>query len=152
MLHHTSSLSRFLVGAQFIIIGYFILFHPIRQAFGPQDIVAATLVIAGIALGLSALVTMRQSRFKIAPEPHAEAALITSGPYALIRHPMYTALLVTTFGLFLNYPIPGHFIAWALLFIVLNIKLSYEERLLAAKFAAYAAYRSGTKKLFPFVY
>ena len=152
MTHQTSLLSKSLIGAQFAIIGYFILFHPIRQVFGPQDIVAGTLVIAGISLGLSALFTMRQSRFKSAPEPHAAATLIMSGPYAIIRHPMYTALIVATFGLFLNYPVPGHLIAWALLFAVLNIKLSYEERLLTARFPGYAAYRTGTKKLFPFIY
>ncbi len=152
MTHQTSWLSRFLIAAQFAIIGYFILFHPIRQVFGPQDIVAGTLVITGIALGLSALFTMRQSRFKIAPEPHATATLITSGPYAIIRHPMYTALVVATFGLFLNYPVPGHFIAWALLFAVLNIKFSYEERLLTARFPGYAVYQAGTQKLFPFIY
>lgn len=152
MTHQSSLFSKSLIGAQFTIIGYFILFHPIRQTFGPQDIVAGTLVIAGIALGLSALFTMRQSRFRIAPEPHAAATLITSGPYTSIRHPMYTALIIATFGLFINYPVPEHFIAWALLFAVLNIKLSYEERLLMARFPGYAAYRAGTRKLFPFVY
>lgn len=144
--------SFFLITTQFLIIGYFILFHPIRQDFGPQDIIAWTLVIAGIALGVSAFRAMRQSHFKITPKPHMDATLITIGPYAFIRHPMYTALIILTLGLFLNYPVIGHLIAFLLLFILLNIKLNYEERLLAEKFPAYMSYQAGTKKLFPFIY
>lgn len=144
--------ARSLVIAQYLILGYFILFHPIRQDFGPQDVIAWTLVIAGIALGASALLAMRRSRFRISPEPHAEAALITSGPYVFIRHPMYAALLILTFGLFLNYPVIEHLIAFLLLFIILSLKINYEERLLVGKFPSYASYQSHTKRFFPFVY
>ena len=149
---NTSSFGIALVTAQFSILGYFALFHPIHQAFGPQDIVAFTLITAGILLGASALFAHRAGRFRIVPEPDSETTLIMTGPYAFIRHPMYTALILFTFGLFVNYPVIGHFLAFSLLFIVLNIKLLYEESLLTTTFPPYAAYKTHTKRLIPFVY
>ena len=152
MTHQSSLFSKSLVGAQFAIISYFVLFHPVLQPFAPQDIVAWTLVLAGITLGFWAFITLRPGKFRIAPEPAQTAILIISGPYAFIRHPMYTALLLTTFGLFLNYPVIRHFVAFALLFILLTIKLSYEEKLLTEKFPHYTTYQAHTKRLIPFVY
>ncbi len=151
--HHSAFFSKALVLTQFLILGYFIFFHPIQQPFGPQDIIAGTLVIAGIAIGAWALLSMRRgSTFRILPEPDTNANLVIDGPYAFIRHPMYTALILCTFGLFLNYPVISHFIAWSLLFVTLNIKLIYEEKLLLQIFPNYTKYQAVTYKLFPFVY
>ncbi len=145
--------SRLLVTAQFTILGYFFFFHPFRQPLGPQDMVAGTLVLSGIALGVWAFLTMRRlSHFRVSPEPAAGGTLVTEGPYAFIRHPMYSALLLVTFGLFLNYPLLSHFLAFALLFAILQIKLHLEETWLAQTFPRYPEYQASTKKLFPFLY
>lgn len=149
---NNSSFGIALVTAQFSILGYFALFHPIRQAFGPQDIVAFTLITAGILLGASALLAHRAGHFRIVPEPDSETTLIMTGPYAFIRHPMYTALILFTFGLFVNYPVIGHFLAFSLLFIVLNMKIAYEERLLTEHFPEYPEYQRSTHRLLPFIY
>ncbi len=148
----TTSLSKIFVTLQFLILSYFVLFHPIHQPFGPQDVVAWTIIIAGCTLGIFALLSFRKSSFRIVPEPNDNATLITDGPHAFIRHPMYTALILLTFGLFINYPIPSHFLAFSLLFITLNLKLTYEEKLLLRMFPRYQKYQASTHKLFPFVY
>ncbi|MDQ3261228.1 MAG: hypothetical protein M3Q00_10690, partial [Pseudomonadota bacterium] len=49
-------------------------------------------VVASIALGIYTLLYNRLGNFNIRPEPKASGRLITSGPYRLIRHPMYSAL------------------------------------------------------------
>jgi len=149
---NNSSFGIALVTAQFFILGYFALFHPIRQAFGPQDIVAATFIVAGMLLGASAVLAHHTGRFRIVPEPGATTMLITDGPYAFIRHPMYTALILLTFGLFVNYPVASHLLAFTLLFIVLNVKLIYEESILTRRFPEYRQYQARTRKLFPFVF
>ncbi len=151
-INHISFFSKILLTAQFLVLGYFALFHPIRQAFGPQDVVAYILIASGILLGAFALFSHRKSHFRFAPEPDTTTTLITSGPYAFIRHPLYTSLILLTFGLFVNYPVISHFLAFALLFIILNIKITYEEKLLLKNFPNYTKYQAVTHKLFPFVY
>ena len=84
----TSHFGILLVTIQFLILGYFVFFHPIQQPFGPQDMIAWTLVTAGIAIGTWALLSMRRgSKLRILPEPDANATLIIDGPSAFIRHP-----------------------------------------------------------------
>lgn len=152
MQHSLTSLSsKLLVTAQSLLIGYFVLTHPLRQTFTEQDIVAWTFVLAGFTLGAWAFFTLRPS-FRITPEPRTDGSLITTGPYASIRHPMYTSLLLITFGLFLNFPILGHLLAFLVLFVVLTIKLEYEEHLLQEKYPDYTRYQTHTKRLIPFVY
>lgn len=149
----SSLASRSLVTLQFLCLGYFILFHPIIQPFGPQDIVASTLVFAGLALGVWAFITLRHaSHFRIVPELDTRATLVTTGPYTIIRHPMYTALLLITCGLFLNYPVLSHFLAFSLLFIIFNLKINIEESFLKKRFPDYTTYRNNTQKLIPFLY
>lgn len=149
---NTSRFGIVIVMTQFSILGYFALFHPIRQSFGPQDIVAYTFILTSVLLGTSAVLAHRPNHFRIVPEPDLRRALIIDGPYAFIRHPMYAALILLTFGLFVNYPVMGHFLAFSLLFITLNIEIIHEERLLTRHLPNYRRYRDRTWKLFPFVY
>ena len=77
--------------------------------------------------------------------------LIRSGPYALVRHPIYTGLLTAVLGTALVNNLLG--------LIVVVVVLAYfyycgtvEERNLAATFPqAYPEYKSRTKMLIPFL-
>jgi protein-S-isoprenylcysteine O-methyltransferase Ste14 len=86
------------------------------------------------------------------PYPKEGAALVQTGPFALVRHPMYGGGLV--FGL-----------GWALfvrgwltllyvvaLFMFLDLKSRREEKWLMEKFPNYADYQQRVRKLVPFVY
>lgn len=101
------------------------------------------LACAGVALDITAALAFRRHRTTILPH-RAASALITEGPFARSRNPIYVAntLLVAGAGLLLG-------IAWlvlaALLAAVLTHRLAIlrEERHLAARFGrewdAYAA-------------
>lgn len=108
--------------------------------------------LAGLALGIWAVFSMGLGNFKITPDPQQDAHLVARGPYALIRHPMYTALLVFALGLVLTMPTPFRVALWLALLIDLLLKINYEEKLLVAKFPDYLGYKIGTRKLIPFVY
>jgi protein-S-isoprenylcysteine O-methyltransferase Ste14 len=78
--------------------------------------------------------------------------LITRGPYAIVRHPIYTGMLAMIVATVL---VLGHIagiIALPLVLVSLWIKLRYEEKLMLQKFPdEYAAYQQRVKRLIPFV-
>ncbi len=78
--------------------------------------------------------------------------LITRGPYALARHPIYTGLLVMILGTVIVSGRIAGIIGLPLVFWGLWIKLRYEEKLMLEKFTdEYAAYQRRVKRLIPFV-
>ena len=86
------------------------------------------------------------------PYPKEQGTLIESGPYKLVRHPMYCGGLFVAFGwalwlhgwLTLVYAI--------VIFVFLDIKARREEVWLKEKFPGYAAYQERVHKLIPFIY
>ena len=78
--------------------------------------------------------------------------LITRGPYALVRHPIYTGLIIMVVG---TVVVLGHIagiIAMPFIFVSFWIKLRYEEKLMLQKFPdEYAAYQRRVKRLIPFI-
>ncbi|MBM4153684.1 MAG: isoprenylcysteine carboxylmethyltransferase family protein [Lentisphaerae bacterium] len=113
---------------------------------------SALLVVAGVALGVWAVVAMRPSRVTPWPEPRADAELVVRGPYAWIRHPMYASLLLAGAGLVAHTFTAGRLAALLLLAPVLCLKMWIEERALRARLPGYAAYALRTKRVVPFVF
>lgn len=78
--------------------------------------------------------------------------LITRGPYAWVRHPIYTGLLTMFVATLI---VRGHIagiIGLPLVLVGVWIKLRYEENLMLQKFPAeYAAYQQRVKRLIPSV-
>jgi protein-S-isoprenylcysteine O-methyltransferase Ste14 len=81
-----------------------------------------------------------------------EPELITSGPYRLVRHPIYTGILTAAVGTALAVDL----LALAVTAIVAAFfwySASVEERDMTATFpVAYPAYRAQTKMLIPYVF
>jgi protein-S-isoprenylcysteine O-methyltransferase Ste14 len=78
--------------------------------------------------------------------------LITSGPYALVRHPIYTGLLTMFVGTVIVLGHVAGIIAMPFVFGSLWIKLRYEEKLMLKQFPSeYATYQQRVKRLIPFI-
>jgi protein-S-isoprenylcysteine O-methyltransferase Ste14 len=104
----------------------------------------------GIALGLWAIFTMRESKLNVFPELRQEAKLISKGPYKRIRHPMYSAVLLYFMPFAINSIESA--LSYCCLMATLVLKLNYEENLLSRAFPNYSAYRQKTHRLIPFIY
>jgi protein-S-isoprenylcysteine O-methyltransferase Ste14 len=80
-----------------------------------------------------------------------EPELVTSGPYRLVRHPIYTGMLTAVVGTALAVNLLALAVA-AVLAVFFLYSARVEERNLVAAFpSTYPAYRARTKMLIPFV-
>ena len=78
--------------------------------------------------------------------------LIRTGPYRIVRHPIYTGLLVMVVGTAMRIGQLRGVVSLALVTIGFWIKLRQEERLMMRHFPeAYPVYRREVKALIPFV-
>ncbi|WP_051979652.1 methyltransferase family protein [Edaphobacter aggregans] len=76
--------------------------------------------------------------------------LITSGPYAYVRHPLYTGIIAGIAGMVLLVGDLGALTGFFFALAFTLLKAAREERLLEAEFGpAYAAYRERTGALLP---
>ncbi len=108
--------------------------------------------VIGLFLGIWAVGSMRIGYFNIAPEPLNWSKMVSRGPYRIIRHPMYLALLLTTLPLVISYFSYLRVALWIVLLANLLLKMRYEEGLLQKQFPEYASYRARTSKLLPGIY
>jgi protein-S-isoprenylcysteine O-methyltransferase Ste14 len=78
--------------------------------------------------------------------------LITSGPYAVVRHPIYTGILAGFFGMAIAISQVRGFIVVALILFAYWTKLRIEERWMRSQFGeTYAAYSRQTSALVPYL-
>ena len=117
----------------------------------PAGAWAVALVAAGLAFSVWARVVLggNWSASVTLKEQHE---IVRSGPYRLIRHPIYTGLIVAFAGSALARGEWRGLIAFAIATAALWRKLRVEEQWLTAEFGArYADYRRQTWALFPFI-
>lgn len=112
----------------------------------PGDLVAAGVIAAAsIGLAASAVATFVRRRTTISPMDAAEPAqLVTSGPNAISRNPMYVGLagLLTAHAVALR-SVPALAAVPVFVFAMDRLQIAGEERALAERFGSdYAAYRA----------
>ena len=116
------------------------------QAYGGQ-----ALLVVGALLTFAGVVSLGRWLTPF-PQPLPKSQLRTGGAYALVRHPLYSGILLMAFGWSLySYSLVG--LAFdAILFLFFDRKAAREEIWLAEKFPGYVAYRNRVKKLVPWIY
>jgi protein-S-isoprenylcysteine O-methyltransferase Ste14 len=115
---------------------------------------AWAVLAAGIALGGWALSANRPGNFNIRPAPKDGGQLVRSGPYAFIRHPMYTAVLLAALAGVYGVDIPGRTLvgtAFFALLAVLWVKAGLEEQWMVAQHPGYAAYQKDSSRFIPWL-
>ncbi len=123
--------------------------------FGPPNPILGTVGVILCAGGMAFLVWGRQhlgknwSQTVSTKEGHE---LVTSGPYALVRHPMSSGGLIACIGSAIA--LGGPFIFLLVLLTPLFLwRVRAEDKLMAQQFPnEYLAYKKRTKALIPFVW
>ena len=79
--------------------------------------------------------------------------LITTGPYAVLRHPIYTGILAGFLGVAIALSEVRGFVVFVLFFLMFWTKLSKEEQFMRSQFGeAYATYVRRTSALVPYLF
>jgi len=142
-----SAVSHLQVSTQ--LIGVALAIYPWQtQERGPLAALAACVV--GAVLGVWTLRHNRIGNFSIFPEPRHTAHLVTSGPYAFIRHPMYSALMLMMVGIATWNTHIINTAGCALVVVAVIGKAIREERFMRNRFAEYEDYRRRTHWFVPF--
>lgn len=86
------------------------------------------------------------------PRPCQDAALVQNGIYALVRHPLYTSVILVSAGWALFWRSSVAAIIVVLLAVILDAKSRLEERWLREKFPDYADYARRVRRFLPWIY
>jgi protein-S-isoprenylcysteine O-methyltransferase Ste14 len=140
--------SLLLVSLQFLCLGIIFLTGPLLA----DPIYLLLPEIAGLVVGIWAVVAMGWGNLNIAPDPLEWSRMVNLGPYRIIRHPMYLALLLVSLPVVVDSFSLLRFVVWLILLGTLIYKMRYEESMLLAKFPLYSQYRQRTSRLIPGLY
>ena len=111
------------------------------------------LIAGGAALVAAGIGELRRGEaFTALPRPREAATLRESGPYRLVRHPVYGGLVLVALGWALARGSVPALVATAALLVFFDLKRRREEAWLLMKFPTYAAYRARTRRLIPWLY
>jgi protein-S-isoprenylcysteine O-methyltransferase Ste14 len=131
----------------FLIAGLLFL-SPREDLSLPVEITASALVMIGNIFAVIVLTRLGRS-FSIVPEARK---LVTTGPYSIVRHPLYLAEAVATLGALISFLSPAALVLVVTQFALQLARIRYEERVLRATFPEYDEYAKRTWRLIPGIY
>lgn len=139
--------------AQSILLTLLVISGPVfGQKTSTLNFIAGLLLFAiGAFTGILGVKTLGVNRTAF-PRPKAEAHLVSTGIYALIRHPLYSSLILAGFGWALIW---GSWVSLAIALcdlVFFDQKARQEEKWLHDHYTAYHAYSRRTRRLFPGIY
>lgn len=141
--------------AQFVLMGLLVAagFVPPHWPHAAQPVLDTAGAVAAVAGAVLAAWAGRALGHSLSPFPRpVGAGLVETGPFAVVRHPIYTGGLLFFGGYALFTSVPALVLTGALALLWAG-KLTVEERLLAAAYPGYGAYRARVRfRLVPFVY
>jgi protein-S-isoprenylcysteine O-methyltransferase Ste14 len=143
-----------------VVIGVFVsikadllpswLLIPFVRFYPPLGPIGAVLTVIGTAFAIWARVYLGRN-WGMPTSVKENTQLVTSGPYAYVRHPIYSGVILATLGSGL---IAGGW--WFFIFITTVGYFAYsapiEEKILTEQFPTeYLAYKARTKMLIPYI-
>ena len=127
------------------LVGHFLPENGLTGALG------TFMVIGGVAFSVWARHCLG-ANWSSAVTLKEDHTLIRSGPYALVRHPIYSGMLLAIAGTAVVFGQWRDLLAFGFALVGLVYKAHIEERRMRETFADYETYRRQTAALVPFIY
>ncbi|MFZ9308872.1 MAG: methyltransferase family protein [Candidatus Nanopelagicales bacterium] len=115
---------------------------------GWVEVVLGLFSFVGLVLGVLFYFSLEGAR-SVLPAPKETGKLKTTGAYSVIRHPIYSLILVIGISVVIQHQSLLKIVIWLLLLSVLWIKANFEESLLRKKFPEYSNYALKVGKFVP---
>jgi protein-S-isoprenylcysteine O-methyltransferase Ste14 len=135
------------------VVGSGLVLPPFLE--GAPRLAAAVSGLALLAAGLG-LVALSGGRLGASltplPRPSLRTRLVQSGPYGLVRHPIYAGVITSALGWALLTASLAAMLLVGLLAIVLDLKARREEAWLVEHDPSYEEYMRRTRRFIPLVY
>ena len=156
------SISSALQHTVVVAIGFYLLFgSPSTPDWFNQAVFTVTfpialaglgLAICGVGLSIWARLILGEN-WSSSPSIKQNHALIVTGPYRVVRHPIYTGFLIALLGSALQHGLVRSFLAVLTCAVGFYLKVSVEEQFMVQRFGeAYLRYRRNVNALFPYIF
>jgi protein-S-isoprenylcysteine O-methyltransferase Ste14 len=117
----------------------------------PVQMLGVAITVLGASLIVWGFISLGEALTPF-PQPLKEAVLHRQGAYRLMRHPIYSGVLLAGFGWARWWLSAGGALCVLLLAVFFDRKAAYEERWLRQKYSEYADYARAVKKFIPGLY
>ena len=121
------------------------------KPYAVQIVLGVFLSVAGAVIGILGVRHLGRNRSPH-PQPLPGSNLVRSGIFSLIRHPLYSSLILLTFGWAIWWNSVAAFLTAATLAMLLDQKARLEERYLNAQFPQYGDYAARVRRFLPGIY
>jgi len=126
-------------------MGVLVLLPPQIEVSPALRVLGLCLMLTGFSLSVYVLWWLGRS-FSIMAEARR---LVTGGPYAIVRHPLYATEEIAIIGMLLLHPSLAALGLVVLQWLVQLRRMHHEEKVLSAAFPDYEAYAAGTPRVIP---
>lgn len=118
----------------------------------PVQVVGIMLLVLGGILIVLGLVNLGENLTPFPKPKTGQHALVTTGIYSIVRHPIYSGFFLGALGWSLWWGTLLGIVLTLVLFVWFDLKARREEAWLIEKYPDYISYKSRVKKLIPFLY
>ncbi len=159
---YKQSMSSYLQQTVVFTVGLYLLFgspstpdwfnQPVFTVTLPIALAGLGMAICGVGVSIWARLTLGEN-WSSSPSIKQDHALIVTGPYRIVRHPIYTGFLIALLGSSLQHGLVRSFLAVLTCAVGLYLKVSVEEEFMVQRFGeAYLRYRRNVSALVPFLF
>jgi len=135
----------------FILAAFGLVFLIFKNYILADNLIGIIVQILSAGLMIWARITFGVRSFHPAANT-TKGKLVTNGPYRLLRHPIYDAIIYFIWAGALNYLTPDAIVAVIFISICLITRMMLEERFLMTTYEEYREYCKRTYRLIPFIF